>query len=72
MQNEQNNWVKDLEDLFIKVIDNKKVDIARVNDEEFIRQLLDSSYHGAKRLSALPYRNADGDANHVAPDSFRQ
>ena len=64
--------MKDLEDLFIKVIDNKKVDIARVNDEEFIRQLLDCSYHGAKRLSALPYRNADGDANHVAPDSFRQ
>ena len=36
-----------------KVIDNRKVDIDRINDEEFLRELLDSNYQGVKRLFLL-------------------
>ena len=40
-----------------KVIDNKIVENAAVNDEKFIRELLDSSWQGVKRLFVLAYNN---------------
>ena len=40
-----------------KVIDNKVVDITDTNAEKHIRELLDSSYQGAKRLFVLAYDN---------------
>ena len=36
-----------------KVIDNKKVEIAHVNYEETIKEMLDSSYQEVKRLFVL-------------------
>ena len=54
------------------MIDNIKVEIARVNDEELIKQLLDSSYQGVKRLFVIAYSNTDGDANRVDADSFKK
>ena len=47
-----------------KVIDNNKLEITRVNIEESIRELLDSSYQGVKRLFVLVYNNTDNDENH--------
>ena len=40
-----------------KVITNKIVEIAAVNEEKYIRELLDSSCQGVKRLFALAYNN---------------
>ena len=54
-----------------KVIDNKKVEITNANDEELIRELLDSSYKGVKRLSVLAYDNAASN-NQVSVDSFKK
>ena len=54
------------------MIDNIKVEIARVNDEELIKQLLDSSYQGVKRLFVIAYSNTDRDANRVDADSFKK
>ena len=34
--------------------------------------MLDSSYQGVKRFSALSYSNTDADANRVVPDSFKK
>ena len=45
-----------------KVIDNTEVNIARNNEEKYIRKLLDSSYQRVKRLFVLAYNNtADND-----------
>ena len=44
-----------------KVIDNGVVEIADNNEEKYIRELLDSSYQGAKRLFVLAYDNTEGD-----------
>ena len=44
-----------------KVIDNKVVEIAAANAEKHIRELLDSSYQGVKRLFVLGYDNAASD-----------
>ena len=44
-----------------KVIDSKVVEIAAANAEKHIRELLDSSYKGVKRLFVLAYNNAAGD-----------
>ena len=41
-----------------KVIDNKVVEIAAANAEKHIRELLDSSYQGVKRLFVLAFDNA--------------
>ena len=38
-----------------KVIDNKVVEITAKNGEKYIRELLDSSYQGVKRLFVLAY-----------------
>ena len=44
-----------------KVTDNKKVAITNANDEEPIKELLDSSYQGVKRLFLLAlYDNTVG------------
>ena len=50
-----------------KVIDNKVVE----NAEKHIRELLDSSYQGVKRLFVLAYDNTTGD-NQVYVNSFKK
>ena len=50
-----------------KVIDNKVVE----NAEKHIRELLDSSYQGVKRLFVLAYDNAAGD-DQVSVNSFKK
>ena len=54
-----------------KVIDNILVQIATANEERYIRELLDSSYQGVKRLFVLAYNNKEGD-NKVSVDSFKK
>ena len=54
-----------------KVILNKIVEIAANNEEKYIRELLDSSYQGVKRLFLLAYNNTEGN-NQVSIDSFRK
>ena len=53
-----------------KVIDNILVQIATANEEKYIRELLDSSYQGVKRLFVLAYNNTEGN-NQVSVDSFK-
>ena len=43
-----------------KVIDSKVVEIPANNEEKYIRELLDSSYQGVKRLLALVYDSTNG------------
>ena len=54
-----------------KVIDNKVVAIAAANAEKHIRELLDSSYQGVKRLFVLAYDNTAGD-DQVSVDFFKK
>ena len=54
-----------------KVTPNKIVEIAAVNEEKYIRELLDSSWQGVKKLFVLPYNNTAGD-NHVSVDSYEK
>ena len=54
-----------------KVIDNKIVEIAADNGEKYIRELLDSSYQGVKRLFVLPYDNTAGN-DQVSIDSYKK
>ena len=54
-----------------KVIDNISVQIATANDEKYIRELLDSSYQGVKRLFVLAYNNTEGN-NQVSINFFRK
>ena len=54
-----------------KVIPNKIVEIAANNEEKYIRELLDSSYQGVKRLFVLAYDNTAGN-NQVSVDSFKK
>ena len=54
-----------------KVLDNKVVEIAVNNEEKYIKELLDSSYQGVKRLFFLAYNNKEGD-NKVSLDSFKK
>ena len=42
-----------------KVIPNKIVEIAANNEEKYIRELLDSSCQGVKRLFVLAYDNTE-------------
>ena len=58
-----------------KVIDNKVVEIAANNEEKYIRELLDSSYQGAKRLFVLAYDNKVDNNDHnnqVSINSFKK
>ena len=48
----------------------KIVEIAANNEEKYIRELLDSSYQGVKRLFVLAYNNKEGD-NKVSVDSYK-
>ena len=54
-----------------KVTPNKIVEIAAINEEKYIRELLDSSYQGVKRLFVLAYNNTEGN-NQVSVDSFKK
>ena len=54
-----------------KVIDNILPEIAADNEEKFIRELLDSSYQGVKRLFILAYNNAEGN-NQVSVDPYKK
>ena len=54
-----------------KVIDNKVVEIAANNEEKYIRELLDSSWQGVKRLFVLAYNNTAGN-NQVSVDSYKK
>ena len=54
-----------------KVIDNKVVEIAANNGEKYIRELLDSSYQGPKRLFVLAYDNTENN-DQVSIDSSKK
>ena len=54
-----------------KVTPNKIVEIAAINEEKYIRELLDSSCQGVKRLFVLAYNNTAGN-NQVSIDSFKK
>ena len=53
-----------------KIIDNIEVNIARNNEEKYIRKLLDSSYQGVKWLFVLAYDNTAGDNDHNSQGSI--
>ena len=54
-----------------KAIDNNVVEIAAGNAEKHIRELLDSSCQGVKRLFVFVYDNTAG-GNQVSVDSFKK
>ena len=54
-----------------KVTPNKIVEIAAVNEEKYIRELLNSSCQGVKRLFVLAYDNTAGN-NQVSVDSYKK
>ena len=54
-----------------KVADNTVVEIADGNEEKSIRELLDSSYQGVKRLFVLAYDNTEGN-NQVSINSSKK
>ena len=54
-----------------KVTYNRIREIADDNEEKYIRELLDSSYQGVKRLFVLAYDNTAGN-NQVSIDSFKK
>ena len=54
-----------------KLIPQKIVEIVANNEEKYIRELLDSSYQGVKRLFVLAYDNTAGN-NQVSIDSFKK
>ena len=54
-----------------KVIPNKIVEIAAINEEKYIRELLDLSWQGVKRLFVLAYNNKKGN-NQVSIDSYKK
>ena len=58
-------WIK------YKVIDNRIVEIADNNEENHIRELLDSSRQGVKRLFVLAYYNTEGN-NQISIDSSKK
>ena len=53
-----------------KVTPNKVVEIAVVNDVTYIRELLDSSCQGIKRLYVLAYNNRTGN-DQLFVDSYK-
>ena len=54
-----------------KVTPNKIVEIADANDIKYIRELLDSSCQGVKRLFVLAYNNRAGN-DQVSVDSYKK
>ena len=55
----------------MEVIDNIEANIARKNEEKYIRELLDSSYQGVKRSFVLAYNNT-ANSDRVFIDSFKK
>ena len=53
-----------------KVTPDKIVEIAAINDGKYIRELLDSSCQGVKRLFVLAYNNTAGN-DQVSVDSYK-
>ena len=53
-----------------KVTPNKIVEIAAINEDKYIRELLDSSFQ-VKRLFVFPYGNTAGN-NQVSVDSYKK
>ena len=53
------------------MIGNKRIEIARANEEKPIRELLDSCYPRVKRFFVLAYDDTKGD-NQVFVDSFKK
>ena len=53
-----------------KVIPYKTVELAAVDDVKYIRELLDSSWQGVKRLLVLAYNNTAGN-DQVSVDSYK-
>ena len=53
------------------MIDIKRVEIVRANEEKPIRKMLDSSYQGVKRLFLLADDDTEGD-NEVSVDSLKK
>ena len=53
------------------MIHNKRVDITATNEEKHISELLDSSYHGVRKLFVLSYDNTAGE-NEVFDDFFKK
>ena len=53
-----------------ETIPNKN-EVARNGNPKYVRELLDPSYQGVKRLSVLAYNNAGG-ANRVSVDSHQK
>ena len=47
------------------------IEIADNNEEKYIREFLDSSYQGVKRLFVLAYYNTEGN-NQVSINSFKK
>ena len=47
------------------------VEIADDNDAKYIRDLVDSSHQGVKRLFVLAYNNTEGN-NQVSVDSYKK
>ena len=54
-----------------KVTPNKIVEMAAINEEKYIRELLHSSFQGVKRLFVLGYDNTAGN-NQVSVDSYKK
>ena len=54
-----------------KITPDKIVEIADANDIKYIRELLDSSCQGVKRLFMLAYNNTAGN-NQVSVDSYKK
>ena len=54
-----------------KVIPNKTIELAAINDVKYIRELLDSSWQAVKRLFALAYNNTAGN-DQVSVDSYKK
>ena len=55
-----------------KVTDNILVQIAANNGAKYIRELLDSSYQGVKRLFPLACNNTANDNGQVSVDSYKK
>ena len=55
-----------------KVVPNKIVQIAAINEEKYIRELLDSSWQGVKKLFVLAYNNTENDDGQVSIDFFQK
>ena len=49
-----------------------KTEVGKKNNPKYIRELLDSSYQGVKRLFFLSYSNVENNENKVDINSFKK